>query len=128
MDARDLEYELPDGLIAQEPPAARDGARLLVVDRDRGERQHRRIVELPALLVPSLLVVNDTRVLPARLYGRKPTGGRIEILLVERTATDESGRRESWLALARGTKALRPGVTLTSRTGYFAPSEAPGQR
>ncbi len=112
MDAHDLEYELPDALIAQEPPAARDGARLLVIDRDRGLLEHRRIVELPGLLVPSLLVVNDTRVLPARLFGRKPTGGRLEMLLVERLTSTESGTRETWTALARGTKALRPGLSV----------------
>jgi S-adenosylmethionine:tRNA ribosyltransferase-isomerase len=112
VDARDLEYELPEALIAQEPTTERDGARLLVIDRDRGQREHRRIVDLPSLLVPSLFVVNDTRVLPARMFGRKPTGGRIEILLVEKRSEADGGRRETWIALARGTKALRPGVTL----------------
>ena len=112
VDARDLDYALPEALIAQEPPAERDGARLLVVDRDRGTLNHRRVLDLPELIVPSLLVVNDTRVLPARMFARKPTGGRIELLLIEKLESDPNGEREVWAALARGVKALRPGGTL----------------
>ena len=112
MDARDLDYDLPEGLIAQEPLAERDGARLMVIDRERGTLAHRRVIELPELMQPALFVVNDTRVLPARMFARKPTGGRIELLLIEKLESDEHGKREVWAALARGVKALRPGVTL----------------
>jgi S-adenosylmethionine:tRNA ribosyltransferase-isomerase len=112
VDARDLDYDLPEELIAQEPPTERDGARLLVIDRERGTSAHRRVLELPELLTPALFVVNDTRVLPARMFARKPTGGRIELLLIERIEADASGTREIWAALARGSKGLKPGGML----------------
>lgn len=112
VDARDLDYSLPEELIAQEPPAERDGARMLVVDRERGTLSHRRVLDLPELMTPALFVVNDTRVLPARMFARKPTGGRVELLLIDRLETDASGTREVWAALARGAKALRPGLVL----------------
>jgi S-adenosylmethionine:tRNA ribosyltransferase-isomerase len=104
---RDFDYELPAEAIAQRP-APRGESRLLVLDRD-GEGRHRRIAELPALLRPGdLLVVNDTRVLPARLYGRLTAGRserspRIELLLVEKV-----GDRE-WEVLGRPGRRLRPG-------------------
>ncbi len=113
MDARDLDYSLPEELIAQEPPAERDGARLLVLDRERGTFTHRRVLDLAELVLPALFVVNDTRVLPARMFARKPTGGRIELLLIERLESDAGGTREVWSALARGSKALRPGIVLS---------------
>ena len=75
----DMGHELPDELIAQRPPTDRDGARLLVVDAERGHR-HATIRDLPELLEPALWVVNDTRVIPARLHGHKPTGGAVELL------------------------------------------------
>jgi S-adenosylmethionine:tRNA ribosyltransferase-isomerase len=112
VDARDLDYSLPEELIAQEPPAERDGARLLVLDRERGTIAHRRVLELPELLARALFVVNDTRVLPARMFARKPTGGRIELLLIERIEPDLVGRREVWSALVRGVKTLKPGIAL----------------
>jgi S-adenosylmethionine:tRNA ribosyltransferase-isomerase len=112
VDARDLDYELPEDRIAQEPPKERDGARLLVLDRERGELDHRRVLDLPTLLAPALFVVNDTRVFPARLFARKPTGGRVEVLLVALRDAHVDATKQSWLALARGTKAMRPGMTL----------------
>jgi S-adenosylmethionine:tRNA ribosyltransferase-isomerase len=112
VDARDLDYALPEALIAQEPPAERDGARMLVLDRERGSIAHRRVLDLPEAMVPSLFVVNDTRVLPARMFARKPTGGRVELLLIERVEPEATGTREVWSALVRGVKALKPGVTL----------------
>jgi S-adenosylmethionine:tRNA ribosyltransferase-isomerase len=102
-----LEYDLPGERIAQEPLAERDAARLLCLARHGSALQHRRVRDLPELLAPSLIVLNDTRVLPARLCGRKPTGGRVELLLVERVSG--GGTCERWLALARG-KGLRPGT------------------
>lgn len=114
MRVQELDFELPEELIAQEPPEARDGARLAVVDRGTGELTHRTVLELPKLLPPSLFVVNDTKVIPARLHARKPTGGHIEFLLVERLG-DPNGSGaspERWLSLARGTKSLRPGLVL----------------
>ncbi len=104
--ASDFDFTLPDELIAVEPPLARDGARLLVVGAS-GPR-HSTIValadELPA---GALLVVNDTRVVPARLHAEKPTGGRVELLLVERLSID--GTAEVWRALAGSSKPMRLG-------------------
>ena len=78
-----FDYELPPECIAQEPPPDREDARLLVLDRDGEEFEHRTIRDLPDCLRPGdLLVVNDTRVRPARLQGRKKTGGQIEVLLL----------------------------------------------
>src|SRR5262245_10577752 len=79
-----LDYELPPQLIAQHPAARRDESRLMVLSRARGTIDHRRFCDLPALLRPGdLLVLNDTRVLPARLYGRRQrTGGRWEGLFL----------------------------------------------
>ena len=79
---QDFDFELPERLIAQYPPAERDGARLLQLDGENGEYADRKFRDLVALLNPGdLLVFNDTRVIPARLFGRKATGGRVEILV-----------------------------------------------
>ena len=96
----DFDYHLPPEAIAQHP-GERGESRLLVLGRTTGER---RFAELPDLLDPGdLLVVNDTRVIPARLRARRPTGGRVEILLVER---EESA---SWWCLLRPGRRLPPG-------------------
>jgi S-adenosylmethionine:tRNA ribosyltransferase-isomerase len=87
MKSSDFDYDLPLELIAQEPPARRDGARMLVLDRGARTIEHRQFADLPAFLRPNdLLVVNDTRVIPARIFGRKAkagTGGKVEFLLLE---------------------------------------------
>jgi S-adenosylmethionine:tRNA ribosyltransferase-isomerase len=108
-DARALDYELPASAIAQHPLAERDAARLLCVDRPTGVLADRIVRELPELLAPSLIVVNDTRVIPARLFGNKASGGKVELLLVERSSPP--GARERWIALAKG-KNLRTGSEL----------------
>jgi S-adenosylmethionine:tRNA ribosyltransferase-isomerase len=118
VEPRDLEYELPEALIAQAPLPERDASRLLVLMREDGAIEHRTVRELPDLLVPSLFVVNDSRVLRARIVARKPTGGRVELLLLERYS--EPGTRESWRALGRGTKTLRPGMALAIAPGFEA--------
>ena len=83
IDLDDYDFALPPERIAQEPPAERDGARLLQLDRANGSRTHRAIRDLPALLAPGdLLVVNATRVLPARLRGERSTGGAAEALVI----------------------------------------------
>ena len=110
MDRDELDYELPEELIAQRPPETRRAARLLVVDRDTGALEHRAVPDLPGLCRPALWVFNDTRVIPARLLGRKPTGGRAEVLLVERVSAP--GEVERWLALGRANKPLRPETEL----------------
>jgi S-adenosylmethionine:tRNA ribosyltransferase-isomerase len=111
----DLEYSLPQELIAQAPLDERDASRLLYLDRSRDKIAHHTIRDLPTLLEPSLIVLNDTKVIPARLFGRKPTGGLVELLLVERVS--ESGCSETWRALIRSSKGLRPGVCIDVADG-----------
>jgi S-adenosylmethionine:tRNA ribosyltransferase-isomerase len=117
---RDFDYELPAAAIAQRP-AARGESRLLALDR-AGKERHRRIADLPTLLRPGdLLIVNDTRVLPARLYGRagggrEPDGGpvgtaKIELLLVERLTERE------WEVLVRPGRRARPGAVVELDAG-----------
>ena len=100
MDLSELEYELPPELIAQHPAERRDASRLLVYDRKTGAVRHRTFGELPEELQGELVVVNDTRVVPARIPISSPRG---EVLLLERL---EDG---TWEALARPTRRLRAG-------------------
>jgi S-adenosylmethionine:tRNA ribosyltransferase-isomerase len=108
MRSSELDYELPQELIAQHPLERRDASRLLVHDRASGETRHRRFDEL-ALELPAgtLVVVNDTRVLPARLRLERPGGGEAEVLLLERV-----GANGTWEGLARPSRKLRPGQWL----------------
>jgi S-adenosylmethionine:tRNA ribosyltransferase-isomerase len=107
MNSRELEYRLPEELIAQRPSPVRDRSRLLVYDRSTGEVDHRRFFELPELAAGHLVVVNDTKVVPARLRLTRPGGGAAEILLLERTGEDSV-----WEGLARPSARLRPGQRL----------------
>jgi S-adenosylmethionine:tRNA ribosyltransferase-isomerase len=100
MDVSELDYDLPPELIAQHPAVRRDGSRLLVYDRARDEVRHRVFSELPQELSGELVVVNDTRVLPARIPIEQPRG---EVLLLERV---DDG---VWEGLARPTRRLRAG-------------------
>src|SRR5512133_1864282 len=100
MKTRELEYDLPPELIAQHPVARRDESRLLVYDRVSERVHHRRFAELPDVLGDALTVVNDTRVVPARIPIERPRG---EVLLLERLERDE------WEALARPTRRLHAG-------------------
>jgi S-adenosylmethionine:tRNA ribosyltransferase-isomerase len=103
----ELDYELPAELIAQRPAERRDDSRLLVYDRATRAVEHRGFRELPeAVPRETLVVVNDTRVVPGRIRLRRPTGGEAEVLLVERLEGD------LWEALARPSRKLRPGETL----------------
>jgi S-adenosylmethionine:tRNA ribosyltransferase-isomerase len=106
----DFHYELPEELIAQEPPAERDGARLLCVD-GRGLRDARFAELVDAVPAGAVVVLNDTRVIPARLRGHKSSGGAVELLLVEQTDTLR------WLALARSSKRLRTGTAVALAGG-----------
>src|SRR5512133_4160577 len=108
MRSSELDYELPQELIAQHPLARRDSSRLLVHDRASGETRHRRFDELRSELPEgTLVVVNDTRVLPARLRRERPGGGEAEVLLLERL-----GENGMWEGLARPSRKLRPGQRL----------------
>jgi len=100
----EFEYELPEELIAQEPLAERAGSRMLVVDRAGGAVSDHLFRELPSLLrAGDLLVMNNTRVFPARLIGRSVTGAKVELFLVEDNGED------IWKALARPARRLKPG-------------------
>ncbi|MGH2936227.1 MAG: S-adenosylmethionine:tRNA ribosyltransferase-isomerase, partial [Gaiellaceae bacterium] len=98
MDVHELDYDLPPGLIAQHPAARRDESRLLVHERATGAVRHRRFSDLPEELHGELVVVNDTRVVPARIPIESPRG---EVLLVERLEGD------LWEGLARPTRRLK---------------------
>jgi S-adenosylmethionine:tRNA ribosyltransferase-isomerase len=100
MKTDELDYDLPPELIAQHPAERRDESRLLVYDRVTGDVRHRRFRELPEELGDELVVVNDTRVVPARIAIEQPKG---EVLLLERVGDTE------WEGLARPTRRLRPG-------------------
>ena len=108
METSALEYELPPELVAQRPAKRRDESRLLVFERVTGEVRHRQFSELPAELDPGeLVVVNDTRVIPARLRLRRPGGGEAEVLLLEHVGPDGV-----WEGLARPSRRLKPGQRL----------------
>jgi S-adenosylmethionine:tRNA ribosyltransferase-isomerase len=121
MDIADFDYELPPELIAQEPLPERDASRLLVLDRRSGEMSHHAFAKLPDLLAAGdLLVVNRSRVIPARLLGRRAKGGEAEILLVR----DRGEGR--WEAMVRPGRHLRPGqrVTIDEDLSVMVESEA----
>src|SRR5919109_3436260 len=102
MNLSELDYQLPPELIAQRPLERRDDSRLLVYERASGQVRHRRFAELPEELEPDeLVVVNDSRVIPARITIEQPRG---EVLLLERTGVDGL-----WEGLARPTRRLKAG-------------------
>jgi S-adenosylmethionine:tRNA ribosyltransferase-isomerase len=103
----ELDYELPEALIAQKPAEPRDSSRLMVVDVREGSISHHTFRELPRFLRPrDALVLNETKVLPARLVAQKASGGEIELLFLR-------GLGGPWEVLARPSKRLKPGVLLT---------------
>ncbi len=118
MNTADFDYDLPPDRIAQRPAAPRDAARLMAFDRASAQLSHHIFHQLPALLRPGdALVVNDTRVFPARLPMRKvASGGKVELLLLHRVDT------LTWEALAGG-KRLRPGTRLEAEGGLSATIE-----
>jgi len=113
----DYDYSLPEELIAQYPAERRDGSRLMLVDRENGTCRSGRFAELPAQLhAGDLLVLNDTRVIPARLLGTKASGGRIEVFLTRRLSGDE----ERWLCMTRSSRPPRTGSKLELGDGLSA--------
>jgi len=112
MKRTDFHYDLPDELIARYPAPERSASRLLVLDRQSGALQDRQFRELPAFLRPGdLLVFNNTRVIPARLFGQKETGGKVEIL-VERITGEQT-----CLAHVRASKSPKPGSRILVEGG-----------
>ena len=121
MRRADFHYDLPESLIAQQPLAERSASRMLTLDGASGALADRQIRDFPALLAPGdLLVFNDTRVIPARLFAMKESGGRVEVML-ERPL-------EGNLALvhARASKPVRPDMPLASRGGTLRTIEKRG--
>lgn len=115
MMVADFDYFLPSELIAQSPPVQRDDSRLMVVCRRTNtvdDRQFRDIVDI--LSPKDLLVLNDTKVIPARLFGHLETGGALELLLIRHCGDGV------WEALARPARKARPGVCIRMRDGYHA--------
>jgi len=116
LDLADYDYALPPASIAQTPTPERDAARLLVLERASGRRSHAHVADLPRWLrAGDLLVVNATRVVPARLRGEKPSGGRVEALLLGPDRTPGL-----WRALLRSRGRQRPGQALRFGTGDAA--------
>jgi S-adenosylmethionine:tRNA ribosyltransferase-isomerase len=111
MKVADFDFALPADAIAQQPASVRDASRLMVLDRKTGAVTHRGFNQLPEELQEGdLLVLNDTRVVPARLRGTKATGGRVEILLVEPLSVGAGA--SMWHALLRGSRSIRTGAPL----------------
>ena len=126
MRTDDFDYNLPDDLIAQAPAEPRDSCRLLVLHREDGAVEHRIFRDIIDYLEPGdVLVANKTRVMPARLIGRKPTGGAAETLLLNRRE-DVDPLGHVWECLVNPGKRLKPGAVIEYRAGgALAPEGAP---
>ena len=112
MKRSDFDFDLPEELIAQTPLQRRDGSRLLVLDKETGECSHRHFYDLPSMLREGdCLVLNDSRVLPARLIGTRSSGGSVELVLLRDLG---EGR---WECLSRPGRKTRPGTELSFGEG-----------
>jgi S-adenosylmethionine:tRNA ribosyltransferase-isomerase len=129
MRLEDFDFELPEGQIAQTPAPQRDASRLLVVDRGTGRFAHHSFRELPDFLKPrDLLVVNDAKVIPARLRGTKAgTGGKVELLVVRPAASISAAQAlasaahaQEWLCLGQASKGLKPSTRVVLEGGVEA--------
>jgi S-adenosylmethionine:tRNA ribosyltransferase-isomerase len=115
MRLSDLDYDLPETLIAQHPLEAREQARMMVVNRKTQSFEHSRFYKLCShLREGDLIVLNDTRVLPARLYARKETGGRVELLFV-RPVDDPPG---AWMVMMRAHRGIKEGTRIVLESGH----------
>ena len=124
MKLSDFDYELPLELIAQEPPAERDGARMLVLHRESRTWEDRTFRELPLYLAPGdCVVLNDSRVLPSRLFGKRE-GGEAEIMLLEPVSSDA----REWRALVRPGRKLRAGGLVKFDESFSAEILSAGER
>ena len=126
MRTDDFDYDLPDELIAQAPAEPRDMCRMLVLHREDGSVEHRVFRDIIDYLEPGdVLVANQTRVMPARLIGRKPTGGVAETLLLRRRE-DVDPMGHVWECLVNPGKRLKPGAVVEYRAGgAHAPQNSP---
>ena len=131
MQLTDFDFLLPDELIAQVPAAQRDGSRLLCLDRQSVTVESRQFADILEYFQPGdVLVVNDTRVIPARLLGHKQTGGKVEIFLVRQYSG--VAQAEEWLCLTKSSKPLRVGTVVNFTPDFSAEvleeKEAPYRR
>jgi S-adenosylmethionine:tRNA ribosyltransferase-isomerase len=126
-DIEDYDYDLPEELIAQVPSPERDSSRLMVVDRSRGSLDDRRFYDLPGLLRSGdLIVVKNKKVVPARLFGRKESGGRIEVLVLDPGKRPEAGPTARW-CLLRSSKRPQEGSRLFFENDFTGVVEALGE-
>lgn len=110
MFVKDFDYHLPPELIARHPTGERDASRLMLLNRRTGHVSEDRFGNIPAYLAPGdLLVMNDTRVIPARIFGLRESGGKAEIFLLRRCG----GEPECWTCLLRASKKFRPGQSIS---------------
>jgi len=117
----DYQYHLPQGLIAQAPADRKDSSRLLVLQRDRLCTEHLRFEEIGRFFrEEDLLVVNNTRVVPARVHGKKETGGAVELLVLDPFKDLERGREEGFQCLVKSAKRPRSGMTIILPNGVRA--------
>ena len=128
MELSEFDYHLPEERIAQEPLPERDASRLLVLERRSGELAHHLFRDLPGLLEPDDLVVfNDVKVIPARIYGAKErTGGKVECLLLEKRDCDRQS--ELWDCMVKGAGRLRKGSVIQFDEGVRGVVEGKGDR
>ncbi|MEA3544412.1 MAG: tRNA preQ1(34) S-adenosylmethionine ribosyltransferase-isomerase QueA [Thermodesulfobacteriota bacterium] len=131
MQLNDFDFSLPDELIAQAPVAQRDASRLLCLDRQSATVESRQFINiLEYFQSGDVLVVNDTRVIPARLLGKKPTGGKVEIFLVRQYPGEVQAKE--WLCLTKSSKPLRVGTIVNFTPDFSAEvleeTEAPYRR
>lgn len=126
MRIEEFDYTLPRSLIAQYPTPRRGESRLMVLDRTQSAIEHRSFADLPSYLRPGdLLVMNNTRVLPARLFGRKETGGKVEVLLIP----SWNGATGEWEVLIKNSGKVRSGARLRfGQEGYGTLKEVKGGR
>jgi len=116
MQVRDFDYVLPEELIAKQPPEERDSSRLLCLSGAGGTLTDRHIRNLPDLIqAGDVWVLNDTKVIPARLVGRKDSGGKAEVLLLE-----PAGSADVWHAWGKANKPLKPGAIITFSDSFSA--------
>ena len=120
MQLSEFDYDVPKELIAQQPLARRDLSRLMVLNRRDRAVEHRRFADLPGVLRPGdLLVANDTRVIPARLYGRKETGGWVELFLLKELPAQAPGGH-LWECLLKSKRKIEPGAGIVFEGGLRA--------
>ena len=115
MDVKDFDYELPEELIAQDPLPDRSSSRLMVMDIDSGKTAHRTFRDVIEYLEPGdCMVINDTKVIPARLLGvKEDTGAHVEILLLRRKQDD------IWECLVKPGRKLKPGARVSFGEGLL---------